>query len=100
MNIYKNGYTYNIEKHSPTETDKQLIERGWLVVNIININVNKIINDEKLNDIKYNIDEIIKKEYDNAIKKSIIWYNIKYLKCKYTSEITNEIKELLKLNNI
>ena len=107
MIIYKNGYSYNIERHSPTETNKQLIERGWFIVNLINININRIINNDNDNDNdnnKNNIDNmenLILKEYDNAINKSIIWYNIKYLKCEYNSEITNEInkiKELLKLN--
>jgi len=81
MDIYKNGFTYHIERYGPTETDKQLIERGWFIVNYLH---NEPTTELLVSELKF----------EEAVQKSKIWHNMKVLKCKYTSKIMNEIKEI------
>lgn len=79
MNIYKNGFTYYIERYGPTETDKQLIERSWFIVNYLHNEVSESITELK---------------FEEAIQKSKIWHNMKVLKCKYDLKIMNEINDI------
>ena len=74
MEISKNGYTFYIDKLQ-TETDKQLIQRSWFIVN-------------QLNDIN---DENFTEKLNKSVRLSRIWHNIKNLKCKYINEIMEAI---------
>ena len=76
MEISKNGFSFFIEKLE-TETDKQLIERSWFIVN-------------QLDD----LDSInLKKKFENAVKESRLWSNIRNLNCKYIESIMNKISD-------
>ncbi len=85
MEIYKNGYSYYIERYG-IETDKELIERSWFIVNQLH-NENSV-NNEHVSD----------SVFENAVKNSILMHNMKVLKCKYTEENTIKITELIKNN--
>ncbi|SVA69254.1 uncharacterized protein METZ01_LOCUS122108, partial [marine metagenome] len=56
MEISKNGYTFYIERLE-IETDKQLIQRSWFIVN-------------QLNDIE---NENLVKDFEKAVRLSRIW---------------------------
>jgi hypothetical protein len=74
MEISKNGYSFYIERLE-IETDKQLIQRSWFIVN-------------QLNDIE---NENLTKDLEKAVRLSRIWHNIRNLKCKYHNQIMNTI---------
>jgi len=74
MEISKNGYTFYINRLQ-IETDKQLIQRSWFIVN-------------QLNDIN---NEIYTEKFNELTRLSRIWHNIKNLKCKYPNEIMEAI---------
>lgn len=73
MEISKNGYTFYIDKLE-TETDKQLIQRSWFIVNQLN-----------------EIDENLEENFNKAVRLSRIWHNIKNLNCKYNDKIMDII---------
>jgi hypothetical protein len=74
MEISKNGYTFYIERLE-IETDKQLIQRSWFIVN-------------QLNEID---NENLAKDFEKAVRLSRIWHNIKNLKCEYHTQIMDII---------
>lgn len=74
MNINKCGKFYTIKKAN-TETTKQLIERSWFVVNYIHL-------DNQETDIK------------DAERMSRIWFNMRYLGCKYNDNFEKKIKDI------
>ncbi len=74
MEISKNGYTFYIDRLE-TETDKQLIQRSWFIVN-------------QLNEID---DENLEENFNKAVRLSRIWHNIKNLNCKYNDNIMDII---------
>jgi hypothetical protein len=76
MEISKNGFSFFIEKLE-TETDKQLIERSWFIVN-------------QLDDLD---STNLKKKFENAVKESRLWSNIRNLNCKYIESIMNRISD-------
>lgn len=61
-NIKYNGKIYRIKK-LPYETNEQVMDRGWYIINKIN-------NDNSLN-------------YDNVYAESLKWIHEKYIKVKY-----------------
>ena len=81
MEISKNGYSFFIEK-AETETDKELIQRSWFIVNQL----------EDLDSENY------KKKFQYAVKESRIWANIKNLKCNYIEPVMNRISEKESIN--
>jgi len=74
MEISKNGYTFYIAKLE-IETDKQLIQRSWFIVNQLNE-----INDGNLEE-----------NFNKAVRLSRIWHNIQNLNCKYDDNIMDII---------
>ena len=76
MDIYKNGYTYHIKRYGDIETDKQLIERAWFIVNYLHGN-------PSIGGLEQTNEEITETQFENAVQKSKIWHNTKVLKCKY-----------------
>ena len=93
MDIYKNGFTFHIERYGPVETDKQLIERSWFIVNLL-LNNKQINQNQGALPANDNITELLANEFNDAVQKSKIWHNMKVLKCKYKNSITNEIKDI------
>jgi len=77
MILEKNGISYNIKKIK-FESDDIFYERMWFIVNL-----------EPTNKI----------ELDEAIHNSILWSNIKFLKCDYGNKINNKIKSIEKSIN-
>ena len=76
MEISKNGYTFFIGKMD-TETDKELIQRSWFIVNQL----------DELDS------ENFKTKFEKTVKMSRIWHNIKYLHCKYIEPVMSNISE-------
>jgi len=76
MEISKNGYTFFIEKIE-TETDKQLIQRSWFIVN----QMEEIDCDN------------FKTKFEEAVRLSRLWHNIKNLHCTYIVPIMNNISK-------
>lgn len=74
MQIYKNGMIFKIERIN-NETDKQLINRGWFIVN-------QNIKDEN--------------EYNKIIKYSKIWYYYHYYGCEYNMDIMENLNSMIK----
>ena len=74
MEISKNGYSFFIGRMN-IETDKELIQRSWFIVN-------------QLNDMD---DENFVLKFKKAEKLSRLWHNIKNLQCKYHPNIMDEI---------
>ena len=66
MEISKNGYSFFIDRMN-IETDKELIQRSWFIVN-------------QLNDMD---DGNFVLKFQKAEKLSRLWHNIKNLQCKY-----------------
>ena len=79
MEISKNGYIFYIKRYG-IETDKELIQRSWFIMN----GLSNIINDN-------NID----KEFKKIEKISYMWHNMNNLKCKYSDDITENILSIL-----
>ena len=78
MNINKCGKFYLIEQ-TETETTKQLIERGWFVVN--NLHLEDSVRKTK-------------EEMKKVEKNSRIWFNMNVLKCNYNRELEKKIRDI------
>ena len=72
MEISKNGYVFYIKRYG-IETDKELIQRSWFIMNGLS---NIMMNDDN-----------IEKEFKKIEKTSYICHNINNLKCKYSDDI-------------
>ena len=79
MEINKLGKFYHINRNS-TENDKQLIERSWFIVNSLH-------NDKE--DTKVTI-----KDLTEAEKNSRIWFNKKFLECRYPEHVEKKIEDI------
>ena len=78
MNISKSGKFYYI-KRNMVETNKQLINRAWFVVNGLHLENNQVKTKEEIKEME---------------KKSRIWMNGNVFGCKYSYEMENKIKEI------
>jgi len=78
MNINKSGKFYYI-KRSMIETDKQLIDRAWYVVNGLHLDNN---------------DKRSEQDMKNMEKMSRMWMNLNVLECKYSPHMEKKIKEI------
>lgn len=79
MNIEYCGYSHSFKKNiDDTESDIIFKERCWFIVTLYP-KLEKEFND-----------------YNDLIKISKIWSNIKYHNCKYSSNIMNRIRKLTK----
>lgn len=78
MLINKCGKFYNISKKE-TETIKHSIERSWFIVNKLHLD---------------SVDSQDENTYQNTLRDSRLWYNLKILECKYDEDTEKKIKEI------
>lgn len=78
MNINKAGKFYYIKKNT-IETNKQLIDRAWFVVNGLHLENNDIKTEHEVKDME---------------RMSRIWMNCNVLECKYSDGMERKIKEI------
>ena len=80
MQINKSGKSYYIEQLS-AETDKQLIERSWFIVNGLHLEDNKNRSEEELKRME---------------KNARLSFNMNVLRCKYPDHIEKMVEEVEK----
>lgn len=78
MQINKSGKLYLIERHE-IETDKQLIERSWFIVNGLHLENNNTKSSEEIKEVE---------------KYSRLSFNTNVLQCKYSDHIEKKIKDI------
>jgi len=78
MNINKSGKFYYI-KRNMIETNKQLINRAWYIVNGLHLEDNA---------------RKTEKEMKEMEKMSRIWMNGNVLQCRYSPEMENKVKDI------
>jgi hypothetical protein len=78
MLINKCGRFYTIKKNE-TETTKQLIERGWFIVNSLHLDTTTKKNKEQM---------------EESEKLSRLWFNINVLECKYSEDLEKKIQNI------
>ncbi len=74
MNYEKSGIGYKV-KRNQDEVDESYKRRKWFIGEIT---------------------PKTKKEYEEAIKLSNIWINMKYLGCRYPTEAEKKVENILK----
>jgi len=78
MNINKSGKFYYI-KRNMIETNKQLINRAWYVVNRLHLENNARKTEEEMKEME---------------KMSRIWMNSNVLECRYSPEMEKKVKDI------
>jgi len=78
MNINKSGKFYYIKRNT-IETDKQLIDRSWYIVNGLHLESNE---------------KKTEKEMKNMEKISRMWMNQNVLECRYSPAMESKIKDI------
>ena len=79
MEISKNGYVFYVKRYG-IETDKELIQRSWFIMNGLSNSIN---------------DNNIDKEFKKIEKISYIWHNMNNLKCKYPDDIIEDVISII-----